>query len=166
MKCEVRISGRTRRVDIERDANRWKISLDGAPVDADTVEIARGTFSILLNGIAYEVRVTPEPDGTLMVQAGHDEWKAEIIDPRTWQGRRHGGVDAEGRQEILAPMPGKVIRVLVEEGAQVEAGQGLMVVEAMKMQNEIRSPKNGVVERLHAKEGQTVNAGQVLAWID
>jgi biotin carboxyl carrier protein len=63
-------------------------------------------------------------------------------------------------------MPGKVIRVLVQEGGQVEAGQGLLVVEAMKMQNEIRSPKNGVVERLHAKEGQTVNAGQVLAWID
>jgi biotin carboxyl carrier protein len=166
MKCEVRISGKTRRVDIDRDADRWKIFLDGTPVDTDAVEISPGTFSILLNGIAFEVRVTPEPDGTLIVQAGHDEWRAEVIDPRAWQGRHHGGVDTEGRQEILAPMPGKVIRVLVQEGGQVEAGQGLLVVEAMKMQNEIRSPKNGVVERLHAKEGQTVNAGQVLAWID
>jgi biotin carboxyl carrier protein len=166
MKCEVRISGKTRRVQIERDADRWRISIDGMPVDADAVEIAPGTFSILLDGTAYEVHVTPGSDGTLTVQTGHHEWKAEVVDPRAWQGRRHRGVDTEGRQEILAPMPGKVIRVLIQQGAQVEAGQGLLVVEAMKMQNEIHSPKSGMVERLHVKEGQAVNAGQVLAWID
>jgi pyruvate carboxylase subunit B len=59
-------------------------------------------------------------------------------------------------------MPGKVVRVLVQAGEKVEAGQGLLVVEAMKMQNEIRSPKGGIVERLHVKEGQPVNAGEVL----
>jgi biotin carboxyl carrier protein len=63
-------------------------------------------------------------------------------------------------------MPGKVIRVLVKAGDDVEAGQGLVVVEAMKMQNEIRSPKKGKVERLLAKEGQTVNAGEILAWVE
>jgi biotin carboxyl carrier protein len=72
----------------------------------------------------------------------------------------------EGRQEILAPMPGKVIRVLAAVGDAVEAGQGLLVVEAMKMQNEIRSPKSGKVERLLVKEGQNVNAGEVLAWVE
>jgi len=68
--------------------------------------------------------------------------------------------------QILAPMPGKIIRVLVQAGEKVEAGQGLLVVEAMKMQNEIRSPKSGTVERLLVKEGQPVNAGEILAWID
>jgi biotin carboxyl carrier protein len=63
-------------------------------------------------------------------------------------------------------MPGKVIRLLVSAGDQVEAGQGLVVVEAMKMQNEIRSPKKGKVERVVATEGQNVNAGEVLAWVD
>jgi biotin carboxyl carrier protein len=63
-------------------------------------------------------------------------------------------------------MPGKIIRVLVQAGDKVEAGQGLLVVEAMKMQNEIRSPKSGTVERLLVKEGQPVNAGEILAWID
>jgi biotin carboxyl carrier protein len=63
-------------------------------------------------------------------------------------------------------MPGKVIRLLVKVGDEVEAGQGLVVVEAMKMQNEIRSPKKGKVERLQAKEGQPVNAGDVLAWVE
>src|SRR5258705_4794768 len=72
----------------------------------------------------------------------------------------------EARQQILAPMPGKIIRVLVQAGEKVEAGQGLLVVEAMKMQNEIRSPKSGTVERLLVKEGQPVNAGEILAWID
>ena len=63
-------------------------------------------------------------------------------------------------------MPGKVVRLLVKVGDHVEAGQGLLVVEAMKMQNEIRSPKTGTVERLLAQEGQPVNAGEILAWID
>ena len=75
-------------------------------------------------------------------------------------------MEAEGRQPIVAPMPGKVIRLLVSAGDEVEAGQGLVVVEAMKMQNEIRSPKRGKVERVVATEGQNVNAGEVLAWVD
>ena len=63
-------------------------------------------------------------------------------------------------------MSGKVVRLLVKAGDRVEAGQGLFVVEAMKMQNEIRSPKSGTVERVLAKEGQAVNAGEVLAWVE
>ena len=100
------------------------------------------------------------------MQCGPHEFSAEIVDPRTWRGRKQGALQAEGRQQIVAPMPGKVIRVLVAAGDNVEAGQGLLVVEAMKMQNEIKSPKNGKVERLLAKEGQSVNAGDVLAWVE
>jgi len=72
-------------------------------------------------------------------------------------------VEAEGRQQIVAPMPGKVVRLLVQQGEKVEAGRGLLVVEAMKMQNEIRSPKTGTVERLLVTDGQAVNAGEVVA---
>jgi biotin carboxyl carrier protein len=106
------------------------------------------------------------PDGTLTLQTGPEEFTAEVIDPRAWSGRRHTAVEAEGRQQIVAPMPGKVVRLLVKAGDAVEAGQGLLVMEAMKMQNEIRSPKSGVVERLLATEGQAVNAGEVLAWVN
>jgi biotin carboxyl carrier protein len=166
MKFDVQISGKTRTVELERDADRWRISLDGQPIDADAIEIAPNIFSILLNGKSYEIRVTPSPDGTLTLQTGHLEFTAEVIDPRAWRGRRHGAVEAEGRQQVLAPMPGKVVRLLVRAGDTVEAGQGLLVVEAMKMQNEIRSPKRGTVERLLAQEGQPVSAGEVLAWID
>ncbi|HEX9456960.1 MAG TPA: acetyl-CoA carboxylase biotin carboxyl carrier protein subunit, partial [Candidatus Acidoferrum sp.] len=108
------------------------------------------------------VHAVPE-SGALRVQSGTQEFSAEVLDPRAWRGRRHGVLEAEGRQQILSPMPGKVVRVLVKPGETVEAGQGLLVIEAMKMQNEIRSPKSGIIERLLAAEGQAVNAGEVLA---
>jgi biotin carboxyl carrier protein len=166
MKFEVVINNTPRIVDLEHEANHWRITLDGKLVDADAIEIAPNIFSVLLNGKSHEIRVTPTPSGELTLQTGRNEFTAEIIDPRAWRGRRHGALEAEGRQQILAPMPGKIIRVLVQAGEKVQAGQGLLVVEAMKMQNEIRSPKSGTVERLLVKEGQPVNAGEVLAWID
>lgn len=166
MKYEVRIAGKTRTVELHRDGARWQITLDGAPSDADAIEIAPGIFSVLLNGASHEVRVAPNPDGSLTIQDGPNEFKAEVADPRAWRGRKHGTVEAEGRQKIVAPMPGKVIRLLVKPGDKVEAGQGLLVVEAMKMQNEVKSPKTGTVEKLLAKENQPVNAGDTLAWID
>jgi biotin carboxyl carrier protein len=166
MKFEVRIDGRARSVELTREDQRWRISLDGKSLDADAVEISPGVFSILLNGESHEIRVAPAPGGTLTLQTALHEFSAEVADPRAWRGRRHSTLEAQGRQQILAPMPGKIIRVLVQVGEKVEAGQGLLVVEAMKMQNEIRSPKSGTVERLLATEGQPVNAGEVLAWID
>ena len=165
MKFEVQIAGRRREVELRRDSERWAVALDGQAVDADVRQIEPDVFSILLGGKSYEVRVTPSVNGSLKLRAGHYEFSAEVTDPRAWRGRRHGALEAEGRQQVLAPMPGKVVRVLVAAGEKVQAGQGLMVVEAMKMQNEIRSPKSGTVERLQAKEGQAVNAGEVLAVI-
>ncbi len=166
MKYEVLISGRNHSVEIQREAAGWNISVDGARIESDAVEVAPNVFSILIGGQSYEIYVHRLHDGRIKLQSGHQEWIAEVQDPRAWRGRRHGTAEAEGRQQIVAPMPGKVIRILVEPGDEVEAGQGLLVVEAMKMQNEIKSPKRGKVERLLAKEGQTVNAGDALAWID
>jgi biotin carboxyl carrier protein len=166
MKIEVRIGKQTRIVELEREDDCWRVALDGQPVDADAVEIAPNTLSILLRGQSHEIRVTPSPNGTLTLQTGVEEFTAEVIDPRAWRGRRHSAVEAEGRQQIVAPMSGKVIRLLVKAGDAVDAGQGLLVIEAMKMQNEIRSPKSGVVERLLAQEGQAVNAGEVLGWVN
>ena len=170
MRYEVQLasssSEKKRVIELERDAAGWHVTLDGRPVAVDAVEIAPDTLSILLEGQSFEISVTPSPDGKLKLQTGSQEFTAEVIDPRAWSGRRHGHVEAEGRQQIVAPMPGKVVRLLVKAGDQVEAGQGLLVVEAMKMQNEIRSPKSGTVERVLAREGQPVNAGETLAWID
>jgi biotin carboxyl carrier protein len=169
-KFEVQLAGPSskdfRTVELERDADHWKITLDGQAVSADAVEIAPNTLSLLLEGESYEVRIMQLPGGLLQLQTGLQEFTAEVADPRAWRGRKHGALELEGRQQIVAPMPGKVVRLLVKVGDKIEAGQGLLVVEAMKMQNEIRSPKSGVVERLLAKEGQPVNAGEVLAWVE
>jgi biotin carboxyl carrier protein len=166
MKYEILIANKSRIVELQRDGARWQISLDGAATDADAIEIAPGIFSILLNGESHEVRVAPNPDSSLTIQDGPNEFKAEVSDPRSWRGRKQDAAEVEGRQKIVAPMPGKVIRLLVKPGDKVEAGQGILVVEAMKMQNEVKSPKSGTVEKLLAKESQPVNAGDILAWID
>ena len=169
MKCEVQITSssgqKTRTVELVRDSAGWRASLDGQPASVDAVEISPGTISVLLDGQSFLISVTPGPDGKLKLQTSTHEFVAEVVDPRAWRGRRHRGVEAEGRQQVVAPMPGKVVRVLVKEGEQVEARQGLFVVEAMKMQNEIRSPKGGTVERVLVATGQAVNADEVLCVI-
>jgi|SRR5690242_1293300 len=163
MKHEVRISGKTFLVAFERRADGWQARMEGESGNtAEVTEIAPNIFSVLLSGCSHEVYVTPSPGGQLQLQIGGLEFQAEVIDPRWWRGRRHSGAEAEGRQQIAAPMPGKVVRLLVKAGDTVVAGQGLLVVEAMKMQNEIRSPKSGTVERVLVAEGQAVNAGEVL----
>lgn len=170
MKFEVHldsVTGKTKHVvDLEKDGSSYKVYLDGHLVDADVILAAPNAVSVLLNGAAFEIHIAPSLDGTYKLQTGPHEFQADVRDPRAWRGRKQGAMQAEGRQQIVAPMPGKVIRLLVKVGDEVEAGQGLVVVEAMKMQNEIRSPKKGKVERLQAKEGQAVNAGDILAWVD
>jgi biotin carboxyl carrier protein len=166
MKFEVQLNGPSgkgrRTVELERNGERWRVSMDGQALDADIVEIDPHSVSILLDGRSYAVQITQPAEGILKLQTALQEYVAEVADLRAWRGRRGTTLEAQGRQQILAPMPGKVIRVLVNAGDQVEAGQGLLVVEAMKMQNEIRSPKTGTVERLLAKEGEAVTAGQTL----
>jgi len=169
MKREISLSSssgkETRVVELIRDGPRWRAIVDGQPVEADAVEVAPHTYSILLGGKSHELRVSPLPDGSLKILSTQTEFLAQVIDPREWRGR-HGAAEVEGRQQIVAPMPGKIVRILVKAGDAVELGQGLIVVEAMKMQNEIRSPKSGAVEKIIAKEGDAVNAGDVLLWVD
>ena len=156
------VSTPAKTVEVTRDGGHLRVQADGRSFEADVIAVATATYSVLVGGKSYEVRIERAGNG-LHVRAGGWEFVAEIADPRTWRGRRGGALEAEGRREVLAPMPGKVVRLLVKQGERVEAGQGLLVVEAMKMQNEIRSPKSGSVQRLLVSEGQAVNAGEALA---
>lgn len=164
MNIEIEIGGQRRTVEIEREGTRVLAAIDGRVLEADALVVAPGVFSILLDGRSFEVRVTEKHDG-LHVHADGNDYVAQVRDPRSWRGRQGGAAGVEGRQQIVAPMPGKVVRTLVKEGDTVEAGKGVLVVEAMKMQNEIRAPKSGTVEKVLVKEGQAVNAGEVLAVI-
>ncbi|HXR10104.1 MAG TPA: biotin/lipoyl-containing protein [Candidatus Acidoferrales bacterium] len=164
MKYEIVINGARRNVEFTPQANGASpvsFTVDGRLVEAGAIRISRGAYSILLGGRSLEV-TAEETTGGLLVRANGREFQVEIFDPRSWRRRRGAGIELEGRQQLVAPMPGKIVRVLVAAGQQVSSGQGLLVIEAMKMQNEIRSPKSGTVEKV-AREGQTVNAGEVLA---
>ena len=164
MKVEVRVGGFARQIEIERmGANQFTVCGDEG-AQGDALEVAPNTYSIIVKGHAFEAIVIPSAEG-LLIRCGRREFLASISDPRAWR-RRHGALfGAEGQQQVMAPMPGKVIRILVSEGESVEADQGLMVVEAMKMQNEIRASRSGTVERIFVREGQPVAAGEPLAAI-
>ena len=127
---------------------------------ADIIEVEPGVYSILRDGASYEARVV----GNEIVINGC-RFPFEADDPRQWK-RKGGGAAGSGRAAITAPMPGKVVRVLVKEGDEVMAGQGIVVVEAMKMQNEMKSPRDGRVTSISAKPGDSVNAGAALATIE
>lgn len=166
MKFFAEIEGRKRLVEIEARQGRLFFAVDGRPLEADAVEVEPGVYSILCGGRSFQVKVE-QIGGQLQVYiAGHSyPYRVGLRDPRQWS--RAGAVsDVEGRQEICSPMPGKVVRVLVEERQRVGAGQGLLVVEAMKMQNEVRSSKAGVVTQILARAGATVSAGQPLAVVE
>jgi biotin carboxyl carrier protein len=164
MKLQIALNGKSHQVELAPIGERLRCIVEDARLEADAVEIAPGIYSILIDGESLEARVEPDGRGLRVTVANH-EWRAEIHDPREWRRNRGGAAEAEGRQQVIAPMPGKIVRVLIGAGDAVEAKQALFVVEAMKMQNEIRSPKSGRVERLLVTEGQTVNAGEVLLTI-
>jgi biotin carboxyl carrier protein len=126
----------------------------------DIRQVEPGVYSILAEGRAYEARV----DGQAVVIGGRT-FRVEVSDPRRWS-RAQTDRHAEGRQNVAASMPGKVIRVLVALGDLVEAGQGLVVVEAMKMQNEMKAVCAGKIVLLTAVAGATVNAGEILVAIE
>jgi len=120
-------------------------------------------YSILIDGRSYEARVEETPTALVVVIDGR-RVEIEARDPRRLARKGAAGA-ADGVQAIAAPMPGKIVRVLAAVGDEVSAGQGLLVVEAMKMQNEMKSPRAGKVLSLSAKAGATVTAGEVLATI-
>ncbi len=123
-----------------------------------------GVYSVLMDGHSYEARVEPADSGVVVFIDGY-RFEIEVRDPRRWR-RQTRGREIAGRLNVVAPMPGKIVRVLVSAGDTVAAGQGLLVVEAMKMQNEVKAPKAGRVVSIAAREGATAAAGETLAVIE
>lgn len=162
MKIEVELDGNVHTAEISRTGRSVHYIIDGVGGEADAAEVAAGIFSILIDGRSFEARAERLGDG-LRIRIGEREFAATVRDPRKWRRNHHAAAASEHRHNVVAPMPGRVVRVLVAAGDAVKAGQGIAVVEAMKMQNEIRSAKAGKIERLFVKEGQPVNAGDRIA---
>ena len=165
MNYDVTIDQRQCRLELEQKDGQWLCQLDGREVRIDPVLLRHNVLSLLIDGVSYEVK--REMIGTeVHLWIGGARYQAELRDPRSLHSRKAAGGAAEGTKKIVAPMPGKVVRVLVQEKMEVMAGQGVVVVEAMKMQNELKSPKQGIVRKVVVVEGANVSAGDVLLIID
>jgi biotin carboxyl carrier protein len=143
---------------------RYQVSIDGAARVVDSRPTGAASFSLLIDNAAAEVSVLARGD-TYAVEVGGQTHRVRLLDARALRAhtRRAGG---QGNRELRAAMPGKVVAVLVEPGARVERGQGVVVIEAMKMENEIGAPRDGTVVEVRVKPGQAVESGELLAVIE
>jgi biotin carboxyl carrier protein len=185
MTREILIAGRRYQVELNRANGGWDCvvrsaessrnpydtpSLDDAPVrrlQVDAVLTDTGVLSLLLEGKSYEVkRETLAGRRGVIIVIGGRRYPVELRDPRSLGGRHLVTAEADGPSKILAPMPGKIVRLLAAEGSVVEAGQGIVIIEAMKMQNELKSPKKGVLRKVYAAAGAAVIAGEEVALVE
>jgi len=164
MLYDVTIDGKNHRLDLNLADGRWLCRLNGRDLELDAILARPDVLSLRIGNLAYEVK-SERVANELHLWVGSKRFAVEIRDPRSLRGRVRAG-DDQGPRKIVAPMPGKVVRVLVREGAEVESGAGVAVVEAMKMQNEIKSPKQGTIRKILVGEGAAVNAGDVLAIVE
>lgn len=163
----VTIDGTVFRLDLDLDgaAGHWHCRVDGREVTIDAVLTQSDVLSLLIEGKAYQIR-RERLSAEMRIWVDDHPYAAEVSDPRSLRNRKTRADAGKGPRQLVAPMPGKVVRFLVGENSAVEAGQGVVVVEAMKMQNEIKSPKKGIVLKLAVAEGAAVNAGDVLAIVE
>lgn len=156
------IEGKRRRVDLPVTmTGAIECSVDGRVIAVDAHMPEPGVLSLIVNGQQFSA--IQDGDG---VWIGGGRYEFIVNDPRSLAGRRSSGAGAEGPRSVKAPMPGRVVRVLAEAGAEVAEGQGVVVIEAMKMQNELKSPKTGRVSRVAVAPGDTVGSGETLIVIE
>jgi len=172
MTFEVEVNGKTRTVAIELVSGadgRYRVAVDGKEHVVDAREVDESTLSLILldkGAASFDVELVESGvAGELLVRT-YDGLMRAVVDGRRRRRSADAGGGTEGEQRVVAPMPGKVVRVLVAAGDEVKARQGLVVVEAMKMESEIISPKAGKVKEVPVKEGQSVEAGRVLVVVE
>jgi biotin carboxyl carrier protein len=165
MTYEISIDGKDYRLELKQEEGRWRCVLNGETVDVDAVIARPNVMSVIIGGQAFEVkRERGANDMHLWVKSAR--FAVDVRDPRSLRSRRAKAGGVEGPQKLLAPMPGKIVRIISAAGTDVEAGHGVLVIEAMKMQNELKSPKRGIVKQVLVTEGASVAAGDVLAIVE
>jgi biotin carboxyl carrier protein len=154
------VLGRTLRVEVRGQGGRYQVSLDGVPHEVAVSDTAHGFTLFRIGAQAHELGLAREGDGYLVSFPGDN------ISVALAESARGGALQARrdhGPARLTAPMPGRIVRVLSQAGAEVAAGQALVVIEAMKMENELRAPRGGQLLELLVREGQAVEAGALLA---
>lgn len=168
MKLQAAIGDQKHEVELHRDGDRVHALIDGETLEVEVSEPEPNVFLFKKDGKIFEAFVAPNerPDQPKIVSVNGREIEVRLIDPKRLKHSGSDGEHADGIAEIRTAMPGKVVRVLLEAGATVAKGDGVLVVEAMKMQNEMKAPKDGSVREIRVAEGDTVAAGDVLATIE
>lgn len=171
MTFDIEINGRLRSISIERTtAGRYRAIVDGHPRVIDGVRVGSFGLSLLFDGSdgsSRNVQVAPGSErGELLIGVDGQAVSAVLNGRRSGRAAADAGSHADGEQTIVAPMPGRIVRLLVARGDEVAARQPIVVVEAMKMENELRSPKTGRVKEIAVGAGESVEAGRVLAIIE
>ncbi len=164
------INGDERTVEVtELASGKFRLVMDGREMMVDAREVSDSTLSLVNGDDAYNIELEHDPhgQGDNVLVRGH-LINVEVMDLRTMRLRRaaESAGGPAGPAQICAPMPGMVVDIFVEEGQEVTEGQGLLVVEAMKMENELKSPKDGVVKNLSATKGEAVDSGVALCVIE
>lgn len=166
MTFEIDVNGRTRTVAVERTAGgHYRVLVDGRAHDVDAERVGTYGLSLLVDGVSREVSVAPATARGEMLVGLEGRTVAVTVNGRRTGQAATDAVGAHGEVTIAAPMPGRILRVLVAAGDEVAARQGLVVIEAMKMENELRSPKAGRVKEVSVAPGTSVEAGRALVTI-
>lgn len=168
MKFIAETGGNKHDVEIVHEEGRVLASVDGRKYELEASEPENGVFLLKKDDAIYEAFVSSQanPADPDLVRVRDEVHEVRIIDPKRLSSAEHKDGDASGKAEIKTAMPGKVVRILVAVGDTVQKGDGVIVVEAMKMQNEMKSPKDGVISTIKFVEGDTVSAGDVLVVIE
>ena len=168
MKLQASITGSQIEIELHEQGSQVAAVVDGRKYDLDVHVSGDNHYLLICDARVFDCRVEgpPEAGAALEVIVGTHRHAITLTDPKRLRGAPAFGAHGDGAARIVAPMPGKVVRVLVAAGQYVEAGAGIAVVEAMKMQNEMKSPKSGTVVTINAEVGTTVNGGDLLAVIE
>jgi len=171
MQLQLDVNGRLRTVDIDRKDGLYRVVVDGVERFVDAAAVDASTFSLICPAegrSSQEVGLSPTGlPGEIAVHMAAGVASVRVVTGAASRfGRGAGAAQAAGTQQVLAPMPGKVVKLLVRAGDEVKARQGLVVVEAMKMENELRSPKDGRVSEVLVAEGASVEAGRLLVVVE
>lgn len=168
MKLQAELNNKNQEIEIERDGEKVFARVDDRKYELEVSEVEPNVFLLKHENKIYEIFVAPQADknAPYHVKAKNQEFEIKLIDPKRLRGSNASGGQTDGLAEIKTAMPGKVVRVLAEQGTEIKSGEGVIIVEAMKMQNEMKSPKDGTVKEIRFKEGATVNTGDVLVIIE
>lgn len=171
MKLKAQILGQEHQVSLSREDGKVDVTVDDRRYDLQVRELVRGEYLLTDGSKVYKCRVSGSgdslsADNSFEVVLRGRSYEVALLDPKRLRSATTAGGHHTGAAEIVSPMPGKIVKILVKPGAEIEAGAGVIVVEAMKMQNEMKAPKAGTVVSIEVAEGATVNAGDVLAVIE